>query len=90
LLSPSAAFVFVFLLINLSSRRGCGNCGKLGRSFPEFSKRGGNGGKHAVRFPRFPRRGSFHNLQSPTNFFAGNAKKRGPYLTLNEFLSKGV
>jgi len=59
-------------------------------SFAEFSKRSGNGGKHAVRFPPFPRRGSFHNLVVGSGTFSGYTKKGGPYLTLNEFLTKGA
>jgi hypothetical protein len=87
----ASAFVFVFFFLNnLTSSRGCGNCGKLGCLLPSFPSAVGTVENMQFVFHGFHGAAVSTTCQPRTGLFEPRAKKRGPYLTLNEFLTKGT
>ena len=71
----------------MSSSRGCGNCGKLGRSLRVFQARWERW-KTCSSFSTVPTRGSFHSLWSKNHFLQGCGKKLGLHFSSNEFFAK--
>src|SRR5215210_6351961 len=73
---------FSFLFITMSSSRGCGSCGKLGRLLPGFPSAVGTVENMQFVFHGFQLRGSFHSLRFQKALSARLAQKTWGHILL--------
>jgi hypothetical protein len=79
---------FSFLFITMSSSRGCGNCGKLGRLLPSFPSAVGTVENMQFVFHGFHLRDSFHSLRFQKALFCKvSSKNLGHPSSCNEFFA---